>query len=55
MGFAIIMFKKIILWYRTIFRRCLDCGVKLTPDYGKGDVCSKCFGDFNGVFIHEIL
>ena len=44
----------ILNWYRWLFRHCMDCGVKLTPEYNRGDVCSKCFDEFCGLTIEEM-
>jgi len=33
----------------------MDCGIKLTPDYNRGDVCAKCFDEFNGMTLEEII
>lgn len=41
-------------WYRWLFRRCMDCGCKLPKSFVRGDVCRKCFDDFDGLTIDEI-
>ena len=40
--------------YRWLFKRCMDCGIKLSSEYDRGDVCSHCFDDFNGITIEEL-
>lgn len=42
-------------WFRWLFKICMDCGVKLPPSYNRGDVCKKCFDEFNGLTIDEIV
>lgn len=42
-------------FFRKWFRYCMDCGVKLDKSYNRGDVCEKCFGDFNGATLDEIM
>jgi len=47
---------RIVRWYRWLFKRCMDCGVKLKSEKSdRGDVCPKCFDDFNGLTIEEII
>lgn len=45
-------FKGVVRW---IFRRCQDCNAKLPKGFNRGDVCKKCFDDFNGATIKEIM
>lgn len=33
----------------------MDCGIKLSKDYDRGDVCKKCFNDFNGMTLEELI
>jgi len=33
----------------------MDCGIKLDKSYDRGDVCQKCFGEFNGATIEELI
>ena len=47
-----LMFKT---WYRWLFRNCMDCGIKLDKSYNRGDVCQKCFNDFDGLTIEELI
>lgn len=47
--------KTIIIWYRWLFRRCMDCDIKLNKSYNRGDVCQKCFDEFNGATLEELL
>lgn len=42
-------------WFRWLFRLCLDCGAKLEKVYSRNDVCRKCFDDFNGATIEDLL
>ena len=42
-------------WLRWLFRYCMDCGNKLGKTYNRGDVCKKCFDDFNGATLDEIF
>ena len=49
------MFAKIKYYFRYIFRKCLDCGKQLSKKYYRGDVCKKCFDNFNGLTITEML
>ena len=46
--------KKLLKLYRYIFRHCMDCGIKLSCDFSRGDVCTKCFDNFNGVTLKEL-
>jgi hypothetical protein len=48
--------KSLISWYRWLFWRCMDCGAKLEshPLSARGDVCQKCFDDFNGMTAEEL-
>jgi hypothetical protein len=46
---------KIIAWYRWLFKRCMDCDVKLSKSFNRGDVCEKCFDDFNGVTLEQLF
>lgn len=41
-------------WFRWLFRYCMDCGIKLDKTYNRGDVCKKCFDDFNGMILEEL-
>lgn len=45
---------RVVRWYRWLCRRCMDCGVKLDQSYDRGDVCKKCFDDFNGMTLEEL-
>ena len=40
--------------YRFLFKKCIDCGVKLPKNFNRGDVCSKCFDDFDGLTMEEL-
>ena len=42
-------------WIRMWFKYCMDCGVKLPNTYNRGDVCQKCFDEFDGLTIEEIM
>ena len=42
----------ILAVYRWIFRKCMDCG---EPWENRGEVCTKCFDNFNGATIEEII
>lgn len=43
-------------WLRWLFWRCMDCGAKLDePTYNRGDVCKKCFDDFDGMTLEEMM
>jgi len=33
----------------------MDCGVKLDKTYDRGDVCKKCFDDFDGMTLEELM
>lgn len=44
--------KKLFRW---LFRRCMDCGVKLDKQSNRGDVCQKCFDEFDGLTIEELM
>lgn len=48
---------KVVMLYRWLFWRCMDCGAKLEPHplTARGDVCQKCFDDFNGMTIEELM
>ena len=46
---------KILSIIRFYLFRCLDCGIKLRNSNNYGDVCQKCFDDFDGVTIEEIM
>lgn len=46
---------KVKQWLRRLFRHCMDCGVKLDKTYNRGDVCKKCFDDFNGMTLEELM
>lgn len=41
--------------WRFITKRCMDCGIRLKGSYDHGDVCEKCFDEFNGLTIEEII
>ena len=47
--------KNLLNAWRWLSRRCVDCGVKLDGTYARGDVCKKCFDDFNGVTLEGLL
>ena len=40
---------KIQRYRRWLTKRCMDCGVKLSREYARGDVCQRCFDHFNGL------
>lgn len=42
-------------WFRWLFKCCMDCGIKLPSEYDRGDVCQKCFDEFNGMTLEELL
>jgi hypothetical protein len=43
-------------FYRWLFWRCMDCGVKLkSPKYNRGDVCTKCFDAFDGMPVDQLV
>ncbi len=42
-------------WLRWLLRFCMDCGIKLDKSYNRGDVCQKCFEEFNGATIKELI
>lgn len=42
-------------WFRFLFRYCMDCGVKLDKTYNRGDVCKKCFDEFDGMTLDELM
>lgn len=44
-----------IKFYRWLFKRCIDCGVKLPRHYDRGDVCKACWDAFNGLTIEELM
>jgi hypothetical protein len=46
---------KVKAWIRWLFRRCIDCGVKLDRSFDRGDVCEKCFDSFNGCTLDELV
>lgn len=46
---------KIKAWFRWLFRCCIDCGIKLDKSYSRGDVCCKCFNEFNGIALEELI
>ena len=35
--------------------RCVECGVELDESYNEGDVCQKCFDEFDGLTLEEIF
>jgi protein-arginine kinase activator protein McsA len=41
--------------FRWLFKRCMDCGSKLTSTYKRGDVCDECYDDFDGLTVEEML
>jgi hypothetical protein len=41
-------------WWRWLWRRCIDCGIKLDRSYDRGDVCEQCFANFNGMTLEEL-
>jgi len=43
---------KRITWW--LFRRCTECGTKLPKRYKRG-LCKRCWNDFNGMTIEEII
>ncbi len=45
----------ILKWFRWLFRCCLDCGTKLDKHYNRGDVCWKCFDEFEGLTTEELI
>lgn len=47
--------EQMMKWFRWCFKYCMDCGVKLPSNYNRGDVCQKCFDDFNGMTIEELM
>lgn len=45
----------IVRIYRWLFRCCMDCGVKLGERGSRGEVCPKCFDEFDGMTIEELM
>ena len=43
---------KLLRW---LFRRCMDCGIKLGREYDRGDVCWGCLHYDGFVIIREIF
>lgn len=41
--------------WRWLLKHCMDCGVKLPSDYNRGDVCKKCYDEFDGLTLEEII
>lgn len=50
---------KVVLkkWFRLVFHRCADCGVRLPLKWSwcEASVCQKCFDDFNGLTVEEMM
>lgn len=43
-----------VAFYRFFRKRCLDCGAKLEKYNERGDVCEKCYDNFNGITVEEL-
>lgn len=54
-------FYLLYVYIRDIYRyyswKCMDCGANLSchPLTARGDVCCKCFDEFDGLSIDELL
>lgn len=46
--------KWLYIW-RWILHRCVDCGAKIENKHSRGEVCSICFDNFNGLTIEELI
>lgn len=47
--------KKAILLFRWFTKRCLDCNKPLNSKHNYGEVCTKCYNEFNGATIEDLF